>query len=166
MTLGIYKQINIIGFDDHLINYICADQLYSQKDGKYDLTNVTLQIQIYMKVHKEALSSLHRLQYEISCEHSDSKEVLWNGSLQASSIQKFSRQNPSNVAFHNLPATEPDLAEVTVTLLIPQIQKFKLWWPNGYGEQNLYNLSVKVGSCQMSSEIGFRSVKVTSSHQL
>ena len=53
-----------------------------------------------------------------------------------------------------------------LTLVIEDASKIKLWWPFGYGEQVLYNLSVRLSlsdsqqSVQRSKQIGFRSVEL------
>ncbi len=36
----------------------------------------------------------------------------------------------------------------------------KLWWPNGSGEQNLYDLSVTIGGETLKRKIGFRTIEV------
>lgn len=36
----------------------------------------------------------------------------------------------------------------------------KLWWPNGYGEQPLYDLTVRVGDDSHSKKIGFRTIEI------
>jgi len=45
----------------------------------------------------------------------------------------------------------------TEKLLIDDI---KLWWPSGCGEQNLYELTVKAGTENITKEIGFRTIEV------
>ncbi len=36
----------------------------------------------------------------------------------------------------------------------------RLWWPNGYGEQHLYDLTVKIGSHEVKKRIGLRTLDV------
>ncbi|OLS23972.1 MAG: Exo-beta-D-glucosaminidase precursor [Candidatus Heimdallarchaeota archaeon LC_3] len=36
----------------------------------------------------------------------------------------------------------------------------KLWWPNGYGDQNLYDLTVKISENSVTKKIGFRYLEV------
>ncbi len=38
----------------------------------------------------------------------------------------------------------------------------KLWWPNGFGEQHLYDLSVKVGSSEVKKRLGLRRIELIS----
>jgi len=45
----------------------------------------------------------------------------------------------------------------TVTVKNP-----RLWWPNGYGEQYLYPLSVRLGGCECRKQIGLRKMEVIS----
>jgi beta-mannosidase len=47
--------------------------------------------------------------------------------------------------------------EATVEIAAP-----KLWWPNGYGDQPLYELRVSVGAESACKQIGFRSLEVLS----
>jgi beta-mannosidase len=62
--------------------------------------------------------------------------------------------------------TNVNLSDVTTTALRYRcdLPEFKLWWPNGYGEQNLYKLDVKFvsedGSVSFdSSQFGIRTVE-------
>ena len=52
------------------------------------------------------------------------------------------------VAGHNRPSLD-------VTVKSP-----KLWWPNGYGEPDLYDMTVRVGGHAVSKRIGLRTVQV------
>ena len=51
-------------------------------------------------------------------------------------------------AGHNRPSLE-------VTVMSP-----KLWWPNGYGEPNLYDLKVRMGGHAVSKRIGLRTIEL------
>ncbi len=41
-----------------------------------------------------------------------------------------------------------------------EVNNFKLWWPAGYGEQPLYDLTVKTNDESLSKEIGLRTIEV------
>lgn len=57
-------------------------------------------------------------------------------------------------------------SESRVKFVIVDVSRIKLWWPSGYGDQMLYNLSVSVSlpnseqNQQKSKRIGFRSVEL------
>ncbi|KAI5728246.1 hypothetical protein M8J77_013520 [Diaphorina citri] len=57
--------------------------------------------------------------------------------------------------------------EVVSTLMVPA-SEVELWWPNGYGEQPLYNLQITLASgVEMSTKsikIGFRTVELIQDH--
>ena len=40
------------------------------------------------------------------------------------------------------------------------VQKPRLWWPNGYGEQPLYDLAVEIGGHRVSKRIGLRTIEL------
>jgi len=40
------------------------------------------------------------------------------------------------------------------------VENPRLWWPNGYGEQPLYDLAVEIGGHQVSKRIGLRTVEL------
>ncbi|XP_014285287.1 beta-mannosidase [Halyomorpha halys] len=47
----------------------------------------------------------------------------------------------------------------SVSFLLPK-SDVKLWWPNGYGEQNLYKVEMVFKQSQKSVNIGFRTIRV------
>ncbi|CAH1390501.1 unnamed protein product [Nezara viridula] len=47
----------------------------------------------------------------------------------------------------------------SVSFSLPK-DEIKLWWPNGYGEQNLYKVEMVFQQLQKSVNIGFRTIKV------
>ncbi|MFI6322011.1 glycoside hydrolase family 2 protein [Nonomuraea sp. NPDC050556] len=51
----------------------------------------------------------------------------------------------------------PGACEGVITLDVPSPE---LWWPRGYGEQPLYELTVRAGASTWSKRIGFRSVEL------
>uniref|UniRef100_A0A224XIF3 Beta-mannosidase B n=1 Tax=Panstrongylus lignarius TaxID=156445 RepID=A0A224XIF3_9HEMI len=68
-----------------------------------------------------------------------------------------------NIRSETLATIKALTCEGRVVLLVPKT-KVHLWWPNGYGDQNLYELTVsfKTGHETLSKtiQIGFRTVKV------
>ncbi|XP_064488177.1 beta-mannosidase-like isoform X2 [Ornithodoros turicata] len=59
---------------------------------------------------------------------------------------------------------EHGAASVHLSYTVPQSMNIKRWWPNGYGEQNLYTLKVTVASSGEEStkvvKIGFRTIEL------
>ena len=66
------------------------------------------------------------------------------------------------------PTWGPSSAELYAAFSLPQSTAVKLWWPNGFGEPNLYNLTIEVtcpsyNSLILTTRIGFREVKLVQS---
>lgn len=52
------------------------------------------------------------------------------------------------------------LGKVTVTGISIDEKKVRRWWPNGFGDQVLYKLSVDAGGSSKTVRVGFRTVEL------
>ncbi|XP_044264654.1 beta-mannosidase-like [Tribolium madens] len=136
-SVGIWERVELVGFDDAIIEYVVATPLKNPGDDFW-----TVPVSVYLNAGEIATIS-----GRVDVTLQTSKDV----DIRTTSLLKL-----------NDTVDEFEIT-VTTTLLVPS-DEVSTWWPNGYGTQSIYPLEVTfVGEHEQDMNtvlIGFRTVEL------
>ncbi|XP_032664482.1 beta-mannosidase [Odontomachus brunneus] len=137
-SIGIWKDVELVPVNDIMINDVTAD--IRKKDDTWQIL-----LTIFLEVTQR------------KSDESQSLVVTTASTLHISQDEVISKTNETMLN------TNERYVNINVQLTVPA-DAVKTWWPNGYGEQNLYYLSTTVTTVyeilHKQIRVGFRTVEL------
>lgn len=140
--MGIWRDVML-----HFVGSACLEDCYIEQ--KHEKDKVTLSLQVSAK-------ALEGASLDISLKDPSGAEV-YNG--QASLMTEYEKSKNLSIIYNQLSSL------YTLTFIV---DKPMLWWPNGYGDPNLYDLNIALKAedtdevfDKMNKKIGLRTLTVT-----
>ncbi|XP_044756107.1 beta-mannosidase [Coccinella septempunctata] len=136
-SVGIWKNVYLEGFNAHIVRYVVSEVTENVEDEWWNV-----RVKTFLSENRGEKLSNAKIVYEIATDYQSNLIFI------------------KNINESVLHSDEPVIDHL---IKVPQ-NAVKRWWPNGYGEQMMYDFNVSIFSPQgndtFTRKIGFRTVEL------